>query len=137
MIGRQGLWHASLAFALLMLVGCANEADTPVRQTTVDVRHVGQTDQFFVDGQSVSLRELAEQTLEHAIEDNPAMAIAHIYDDARIVVRSDPNVLYEVVQEVMVRLRTEGFENLCLEVRGRATCAAHTTSPSPVDHPHI
>jgi biopolymer transport protein ExbD len=65
--------------------------------------------EIFVDQETVSLSQLGERTLDHAIKNNPALDIRDIYAKARIFVRADQSTAYGNVVDVMSRLQEEGF----------------------------
>ena len=63
----------------------------------------------FVDEQTVTMSQLGQVTLEHAIRNNPALNVEDIYAEARIFVRADQSTAYGNVVDVMSRLEEEGF----------------------------
>ena len=65
--------------------------------------------QVFVDEQTVTMSQLGQVTLDHAIRNNPALNVEDIYAEARIFVRADQSTAYGNVVDVMSRLEEEGF----------------------------
>jgi biopolymer transport protein ExbD len=65
--------------------------------------------QLYVDSQPVTLSQLGEVTLNHAIANNPALNARDIYAEARIFVRADQSTAYGNVVNVMSKLQEEGF----------------------------
>ncbi len=65
--------------------------------------------EVFVDEQTVTMSQLGQVTLEHAIRNNPALNVEDIYAEARIFVRADQSTAYGNVVDVMSRLEEEGF----------------------------
>lgn len=63
----------------------------------------------FVDEETVTLSQLGEKTLQHAIRNNPALDVSDIYAEARIFVRADQSTAYGNVVNVMSQLQEEGF----------------------------
>lgn len=65
--------------------------------------------EIFVDEQTVTLSQLGQTTLDHAIRNNPALDIQDIYAKARVFVRADQSTAYGNVVNVMSQLQNEGF----------------------------
>jgi len=65
--------------------------------------------EVFVDEQTVTMSQLGQVTLEHAIRNNPALNVEDIYSEARVFVRADQSTAYGNVVDVMSRLEEEGF----------------------------
>ena len=65
--------------------------------------------QLYVDQQPVTLTQLGDVTLTHAIANNPALDARDIYAEARIFVRADQSTSYGNVVNVMSKLQEEGF----------------------------
>jgi len=65
--------------------------------------------QMFVDDEVVTLSQLGDRTLDHAIRNNPAIDVRDIYAKARIFVRADQSTAYGNVVDVMSRLQEAGF----------------------------
>ena len=64
---------------------------------------------IFVDEETVSLSQLSERTLDHAIRNNPALDQVDILAKARIFVRADQTTAYGNVVDVMSKLQEAGF----------------------------
>jgi biopolymer transport protein ExbD len=64
---------------------------------------------IFVDSETVTLANLGERTLDHAIRNNPALNVEDVYAEARIFVRADQSTAYANVVNVMSQLQEEGF----------------------------
>lgn len=77
--------------------------------TIVGIREDGGRLQFFVDEEVVTLANIGERTLDHAIRNNPALNVEDIYSEARIFVRADQSTAYGNVVNVMSQLQEEGF----------------------------
>ena len=67
------------------------------------------THQIFVDQEPVTLAQLGQVTLTHAIQNNPALNVQDIYSEARVFVRADQSTNYGNVVGVMSQLQQEGF----------------------------
>ena len=68
--------------------------------------------EFTVNGKQLGDERLENVTLDHAIDDNPNMRIADIYEDALIILCADVGVALHEIKEVEERLVIEGFGNL-------------------------
>jgi biopolymer transport protein ExbD len=77
--------------------------------TVVGIREAPGGLEVFVDEQTVTMAQLGQVTLEHAIRNNPALNVEDIYAEARIFVRADQSTAYGNVIDVMSRLEGEGF----------------------------
>lgn len=77
--------------------------------TIVGIREGPAGMQVFVDEETVTLSQLGEKTLQHAIRNNPALDPRDIYAEARIFVRADQSTAYMNVVNVMSQLQEEGF----------------------------
>jgi biopolymer transport protein ExbD len=77
--------------------------------TIVGIREGAGGLEVFVDEQTVTMSQLGQATLEHAIRNNPALNVEDIYAEARIFVRADQSTAYGNVVDVMSRLEEEGF----------------------------
>jgi biopolymer transport protein ExbD len=77
--------------------------------TIVGIREGAGGLEVFVDEQTVTMSQLGQVTLEHAIRNNPALNVEDIYAEARIFVRADQSTAYGNVVDVMSRLEEEGF----------------------------
>ncbi len=77
--------------------------------TIVGIREGAGGMEIFVDQETVTLANLAERTLDHAIINNPALNIEQIYAEAKIYVRADQSTAYGNVVSVMSQLQEEGF----------------------------
>jgi biopolymer transport protein ExbD len=76
---------------------------------TIVVLREGVGLELYVGSEQVTMANIGERTLEHAIRNNPALNIEDIYADARIFVRADQATAYGNVVNVMSRLQEEGF----------------------------
>jgi biopolymer transport protein ExbD len=65
--------------------------------------------ELFVDAERVTLANIGDVTLRHAIANNPALSLEEIYPKAKIFVRADQSANYGSVVNVMSRLQEEGF----------------------------
>jgi biopolymer transport protein ExbD len=65
--------------------------------------------ELYVGPEQVTLANLGERTLDHAIRNNPALNVEDIYAEARIFVRADQATAYSNVVNVMSQLQEEGF----------------------------
>src|SRR5262249_19490577 len=77
--------------------------------TIVGIRETPAGMQIFVDSEIVTLSQLGQVTLNHAITNNPALDVRDIYAEARIFVRADQSTSYGNVVNVMSKLQEEGF----------------------------
>jgi biopolymer transport protein ExbD len=77
--------------------------------TIVGIREGGGGLEVFVDAEIVTLANLGERTLDHAIRNNPALNVEDVYSEARIFVRADQSTAYGNVVNVMSQLQEEGF----------------------------
>jgi biopolymer transport protein ExbD len=77
--------------------------------TIVGIREGAGGLEVFVDEQTVTMSQLGQVTLEHAIRNNPALNVEDIYAEARVFVRADQSTAYGNVVDVMSRLEEEGF----------------------------
>jgi len=77
--------------------------------TIVGIREGAAGMEIFVDQETVTLANLADRTLDHAIRNNPALNIEQIYAEAKIYVRADQSTAYGNVVSVMSQLQEEGF----------------------------
>jgi biopolymer transport protein ExbD len=77
--------------------------------TIVGIREGAGGLEVFVDEETVTMAQLGQKTLEHAIRNNPALNVEDIYSEARIFVRADQSTAYGNVIDVMSRLEEEGF----------------------------
>src|SRR6185295_14815863 len=77
--------------------------------TIVGIREGAGGLEVFVDEQTVTMSQLGQVTLDHAIRNNPALNVEDIYAEARIFVRADQSTAYGNVVDVMSRLEEEGF----------------------------
>jgi biopolymer transport protein ExbD len=77
--------------------------------TFVGIRETAAGLAIYVDEETVTLSQLADKTLEHAIRNNPALNVEDIYAEARIFVRADQSTTYGTVVGVMSQLQEEGF----------------------------
>jgi biopolymer transport protein ExbD len=77
--------------------------------TVVGIREGPSGLDVFVDEETVTLANLGQKTLDHAIRNNPALNVEDIYSEARIFVRADQSTAYGNVVDVMSRLEEEGF----------------------------
>lgn len=77
--------------------------------TIVGIREGAIGMEVFVDEEVVTLAQLGERTLDHAIRNNPALNVEDIYAEARVFVRADQNTAYGNVVSVMSQLQEEGF----------------------------
>lgn len=76
---------------------------------TIVVIREGAGLELYVGAERVTLANLGERTLDHAIRNNPALNIEDIYAEARIFVRADQATAYANVVNVMSQLQEEGF----------------------------
>jgi biopolymer transport protein ExbD len=76
---------------------------------TIVVIREGQGLELYVGPERVTLANLGDRTLDHAIRNNPALNVEDIYAEARIFVRADQATAYSNVVNVMSRLQEEGF----------------------------
>jgi hypothetical protein len=106
-MGRSAL-SILVALACLSVLAWA----PPLNRTVVHVRSEAVGLEFTVNGQSLGDESLEIVTLEHAIEDNPQMRIADIYENALIVVCIGEGVSARQRSEVHERLQFEGFGNI-------------------------
>src|SRR5262249_16737553 len=65
--------------------------------------------ELYVDEERVTLANIGERTLDHAIRNNPALNTEDMYSEARIFVRADQSTAYGNVVNVMSQLQEEGF----------------------------
>ncbi|MDX2274687.1 MAG: biopolymer transporter ExbD [Hyphomonadaceae bacterium] len=77
--------------------------------TIVGIREGAGGLEFFVDEEVVTLANIGERTLDHAIRNNPALNVEEVYAEARIFVRADQSTAYGNVVSVMSQLQEEGF----------------------------
>jgi biopolymer transport protein ExbD len=77
--------------------------------TIVGIREGAAGMEIFVDQETVTLANLADRTLDHAIRNNPALNIEQIYAEAKIYVRADQSTAYGNVVSVMSQLQEQGF----------------------------
>jgi biopolymer transport protein ExbD len=77
--------------------------------TIVAIRETASGQAIYVDEETVSLAQLADRTLDHAIRNNPALNVEDIYAEARVFVRADQSTAYGNVVNVMSKLQEEGF----------------------------
>ncbi len=77
--------------------------------TIVGIRESATGMQIFVDAEIVTMANLGDVTLNHAIANNPALNVEDIYSEARIFVRADQSTAYSNVVNVMSRLQEAGF----------------------------
>ena len=77
--------------------------------TIVGIREGAGGLEVFVDEQTVTMSQLGQVALDHAIRNNPALNVEDIYAEARIFVRADQSTAYGNVVDVMSRLEEEGF----------------------------
>jgi biopolymer transport protein ExbD len=77
--------------------------------TIVGIRESGGGLEIFVDSEVVTLANIGERTLDHAIRNNPALNVEDVYSEARIFVRADQSTAYGNVVNVMSQLQEEGF----------------------------
>ena len=77
--------------------------------TIVGIREGAGGLEVFVDEQTVTMSQLGQVTLDHAIRNNPALNVEDIYAEARVFVRADQSTAYGNVVDVMSRLEEEGF----------------------------
>jgi hypothetical protein len=104
----RGFAAAIVIFACLSVSAWA----PPLDRTVVHVSPSADGVAFTVNAQPLGDYGLEDTTLEHAIQDNPQMAIANIYRDALIVLCSSEGVSASQMREVHERLRMEGFANI-------------------------
>jgi biopolymer transport protein ExbD len=76
---------------------------------TIVVIREGAGLELYVGPEQVTLANLGERTLDHAIRNNPALNVEDIYAEARIFVRADQATAYSNVVNVMSQLQEEGF----------------------------
>ena len=77
--------------------------------TIVGIREGAGGLEVFVDEQTVTMSQLGDVTLLHAIRNNPALETRDLYAEARIFVRADQSTAYGNVVDVMSRLEEAGF----------------------------
>jgi biopolymer transport protein ExbD len=77
--------------------------------TIVGIREGAGGLEIFVDEETVTMAQLGQKTLDHAIRNNPALEMQDIYAQARVFVRADQSTAYGNVISVMSRLEEEGF----------------------------
>jgi biopolymer transport protein ExbD len=77
--------------------------------TIVGIREGAAGLEVFVDEQTVTMSQLGDVTLLHAIRNNPALETRDLYAEARIFVRADQSTAYGNVVDVMSRLEEAGF----------------------------
>jgi biopolymer transport protein ExbD len=76
---------------------------------TIVVIREGAGLELYVGPEQVTLANLGERTLDHAIRNNPALNVEDIYAEARIFVRADQATAYSNVVNVMSQLQEVGF----------------------------
>ena len=77
--------------------------------TIVGIREGATGLEVFVDEEVVTLANIGERTLDHAIRNNPALNVEDMFSEARIFVRADQSTAYGNVVNVMSLLQEEGF----------------------------
>jgi biopolymer transport protein ExbD len=77
--------------------------------TIVGIRETTAGYALFVDEETVTMANIGQRTLDHAIRNNPALNPEDIYAEARIFVRADQSTAYGNVVNVMSKLQEEGF----------------------------
>jgi len=82
------------------------------RPTYVALRETPTGLAIYVDAETVQMSQLRERTLQHVIENNPALDVEQIYEEARIFVRADQSTAYGNVVGVMSQLKEEGYVNV-------------------------
>ena len=81
---------------------------------TIVVIREGATLELYVGPEQVTLANLGDRTLDHAIRNNPALNVEDIYAEARIFVRADQSTAYANVVNVMSQLQEEGFAKVVI-----------------------
>lgn len=97
-----------LTLACLSLLAWA----PPLNRTVVHVRAAAGGLEFTVNGEPLGDQSFEHATLDHAIEDNPQMRIADIYEEALIILCPGEGVTARQTREVYDRLRMDGFGNI-------------------------
>ncbi len=82
------------------------------RPTYVALREAPAGVIVLIDEEMVSMSQLRSKTLDHVIQNNPALDYSELYSQARIFVRADQNTAYGNVVDVMSQLKEEGFVNV-------------------------
>jgi hypothetical protein len=104
----RGFAAAIVIFACLGVLAWA----PPLHRTVVHVHPGADGLAFTVNAQPLGDGVLTDTTLEHAIRDNPQMAVENIYRDALIVLCSGEGVSASQMREVHELLSMEGFANI-------------------------
>lgn len=113
---RSFVGAATVSAVAPTLMACASHQTTP-RATWVVLRRTDNGLVVLVDNTQVDLENLDSVVFAHAMAANPGRTDEDVRENVRIFVRSDPNVIYRDIVEVMNRIHFEKLGFVAEDVR--------------------
>lgn len=85
-----------------------------IEPTIVQIRASPDGAAIFVSGRQTTLASVADRTFAHILAANPTLAPQEVHAQARVYVRSDLDVAYHNVIDVVDALKTRDFERVSI-----------------------